>query len=587
MKKTPDVSQVALERMRPAGWASMVPKPKRSPLPCSRFMASAAFAVFLSTNLHAWRNDNIVSSVDELKTVLTRMNTNGETYDYVTFENGTYDLSALSETPFGDGYLGKAILQGPIGTIWRSRSGNPDDVILDAKGTGRILIINSGAEAQNLTFRNGNAQGLTSTARYNCGGAIATTGGADSFVKNCRFISCEARFGGAIGRVASVEGCVFSKCSSSGGGAVSDVKIVKNCAFVGNLSTNDWCEGGAAYACGLVAGCTAVSNSASIGGAFSQCNVVSNSIMRYNLALRKGGGAAKSFLVDCTNEFNCAEAYAGAGGAVDCDALRTYFNRNGAYHCGLSDRPASGVYSNCEFRVSAIAGATLLENCVIRDVTNEVVTIWNVAGAVPRTNDVRYVFEDCRTMRNCLVHENRLCRWDNRAIFYSAWKDGGTTTVENCTFADNKAIYLMRSYNGKRSILLTNCVIVRNVDPNGDARDVSTYESQNNRLDTCIWNTNTAAKPTDSSDFEDVGCMSLGAGVDPRFVGTGLIKGISFAPYTPRRSSPIRRMAGKTLDWMDGTTLDLAGNLLMKDGCAPIGCYQCYCPAYGFTLNIR
>lgn len=541
--------------------------------------------VLSAVSAFAWRKENIIPANDvvTLTNTLYRMKAAGETYDYVSFEPGTYDLSPLVDAPMSTPYIGKTLLSCPNGTIFRSTTGNPDDVILDAKGVNaRILVVQSGCEVWNLTFKGGNACGLTGTQSYNVGGAIGTTGGTVCLVKNCKFIGNKSGGGGAVDSLECTD-CYFEANSVPNGwgdgGAGRNGKYV-NCTFVSNTNSVDWCGGGAVGGASLVSGCTAISNIASIGGAFASCKGVTNCVVKYNYATRKGGAFYKCGVVRGCPEIVGNAAGSGGGVFSDTDADDCVVSNNYSSVCIIQDQKANMVFRNCRFVNCGELHRADLYNCHVHEVTNKLILSGNMHYTGVTTQSVNYAFMNCSNIVNTLITGVRFPTWvGNLAMFYCDLDR--SLRVENCTISDCIYPYLVRGY-GKdvRKIEFVNDALVRNFDPDKKNYDVSGYESPCLRFVNCVYGAVRDWKPNEGYGFTD--CTALGKDkyARVRFTDEGE------HPYTPKPSSPLVKNKGVRLDWMDDA-LDLAGNPRLKDGQVDIGAYQCWLDPLGVILLLR
>ncbi|MCB1182890.1 right-handed parallel beta-helix repeat-containing protein [bacterium] len=140
----------------------------------------------------------------------------------------------------------------PNGVALVGASGDPRDVVIDARSEGRILLVDGASQAtlvSNITFRNGYAAGRTGFERS--GGAIFCSGSTVQ-IYNCTFEGNQSQgSGGAIRCTMStplITGCVFRDNRAEEGGGAIDCSI---------------------YSSPLIRGCTFTANAASWGGALS------------------------------------------------------------------------------------------------------------------------------------------------------------------------------------------------------------------------------------------------------------------------------------------------------------------------------
>lgn len=398
---------------------------------------------------------------------------------------------------------------------------------------------------------------------YNNAGGVVR----DSACSNCYFYGNWAfRRGGAV-RGGMVVGCTIvsnraNHATASQGGGVYGASLVENCTVVSNYSGN---AGGGLADCTTVRDCTLAYNCAGTGGG-SYGGACSNCVFAHNAATDKaranngggGGGLAVGSAEDCVFRDNCASA------TYACTTLR---------HCDIAD---------------SLVDASNIEYCVLHEIDNahSALAVDNVAYPNGLAISNMYMIGAARVVRNCLVTN---CNWRslggsfaNAAMFYSGsdmTTDGFGCRVENCTIADNEVTRLMRHYNATDKVMnFVNCAIVRNT-ANGQPSDISASSSTAFTLSNCVYNVWGSCSARDPG-YVDGGCAVLGAGTDPKFVGSG------DWPYTPKRTSALVKTRGLVFGWMENA-VDLAGDPMIKpDGAVDIGAFQCWLEAPGLLLMV-
>ena len=257
-----------------------------------------------------------------------------------------------------------------------------------------------------------------------------------------------------------------------------------------------------------------------------------------------------------------------------------------ATNCVFRDNASSATYGNTILKSCDIADncvhAKKIEDCVFHELDNTrklraIGNVWYSNGFM--TSNI-FMIAGADVVRNCLITN---CSWShisgnfyNSAVFERG-RSAITTSVENCTFADNNYFWLTRNYNAvTQQISFVNSVFTGNRDP--DRKDISGTDSKYAVYSNCVYGA-TGSRTAKAEGFEDFGCTSITARAAYKFTGKDP------DPYSLRRSSPLRGW-GLLLDWMaDGT--DLAGNPRLRDGAVDIGCYQCWLDPVGAVLSIR
>jgi hypothetical protein len=414
---------------------------------------------------------------------------------------------------------------------------------------------------------------------------------------NCRFLHNKQPSnsknwnpgGGAAARNCTLTNCYFyGNVAYRRGGAIRQGKAV-NCIIASNITTRATlasptdCYGGGACAvpgdnetC-ILENCTVVSNVSVQGGGAYGC-IARNCIFAYNKA-KEGGGARSSALTDCTIEHNAAQDY--ANGATGGDGGGIAYGA--ATNCVFRDNASSATYGtlslyNCDIMDNCVH-ARKVENCVLHEVENvrklrAIGNVWYSNGFM--TSNI-FMIAGADVVRNCLITN---CNWNhisgnfyNSAVFEHG-RSAITTSVENCTFADNNYYWLTRSYNvTTQRISFVNTVFTGNV-----GYDVSAMESRYMVLSNCVYG-KLGECTTKAEGFTNYGCTSITARAAYKFTGKDP------DPYSLRRSSPLRGW-GLLLDWMEDGT-DLAGNPRLRDGKVDIGCYQCWLDPVGMVFSVK
>jgi hypothetical protein len=127
----------------------------------------------------------------------------------------------------------------PTSVMLRSESGDPDCVIVDAQGAGRVAAVPAangpGRGLEGLTL----AGGVVPQSYGNYGGGLSTQGGTEPLVvEDCVFRGNNARYGGGVALLgpATISRCLFlGNEAEQGGGAFTQAAIrFEDCVFRGN-----------------------------------------------------------------------------------------------------------------------------------------------------------------------------------------------------------------------------------------------------------------------------------------------------------------------------------------------------------------
>jgi hypothetical protein len=370
------------------------------------------------------------------------------------------------------------------------------------------------------------------------------------------------------------------------GGTVVGCTVVSNRTEKLEIEGKNIPSGGGIYAAELVEASLVASNVCYRGGGVSDCALVRNSTNVYNKAV-SGGGAYQSSLEGCFVAHNVATGTAldmnggGAGGGLAGGS---------AVNCIFRDNSCSAVYAaslvkNCEIADTGLM-ATSIVSCVIHGLRNDRIprAVGNVVYPEGHRTINAYMFGVGNLMRNCLITN---CTWTalpdtgyaNTALFFPAI-EGVTSRVENCSFVDNRYLYLARYASASKAIKFVNSVFVYGETANslGDVRDFNKTSSYVALLN-CAYGKADYSEVTKAEGFEDSECQKIGSIANARFRNRGE------HPLMPSRFSPLCGK-GLVMNWMsDG--VDYAGRPRLRDGSADVGCYQ-YWPSFnGINVILR
>ncbi len=438
-------------------------------------------------------------------------------------------------------------------------------------------------------------RGFTITRGYVSGSTYAGYGGGvfvtNATLDDCLVISNQAAYGGGVYvRQGLVTNCVIATnmthYAHGGGAMVGPDGIMANTLVSNNLAI---LSAGGVYAdgAGIVTGCVVAGNTAlSVGGGVYAINgpSIANVEILNNTASSGGGleitnAIARGCLVYGNTSISPSRSSnrGGAGVRLWANALveDCIISNNNAYGVGGGVAVCGGTVQNCliagntagERGETSYAGAGvfyyqpgLVENC--RIVSNTAasqgggVMIWDQSGAV---------------LRNCLVAGNTAS--NSSAALYINY---GTTTVENCTFADNVTdpgassssaggIYVSQTSNHVLNVV--NCIIYGNYSASGSYSNMNWHGQSRN-----IIISNTCVAPLPVSSY---------------FTVTN-----SFA-YDPDLGSEYQLTAGSLCinagtnqPWM-ADALDIEGRARLDrfSGLVDIGCYEHV--GMGALFNIR
>ena len=492
--------------------------------------------------------------------------------DVITLSNGVYDVSFLVDSPMygsdkNSGYgLGLLSVKGKSLTI-KGFTGNPEDVIIDGKGSFRVFAINNDdAWLRDLTIKGGYVGATCAPYNYRTGGGVLFANNAS--ISNCIITSCRAERGGggAAGPYDTVRGSIY------------------DCRFDSNTSD---ASGGAIRCCRLVSGCTVVSNianggnSSHGGGGIAVVTTVTNCLVAYNYSKCMGGGLYECQNVIGTTVMRNASSYSPTNPTREPGGAW-----GGSYRkCVFKDNYAASVVKaismeDCTVEDGRIHCLTNI-NCVFRNISNDPNRIWavgNVKYPEGITCQTIYAFCNVELMRGCEITK---CQWHlnsgaliNCVLFYSV-----NGIVENCTITGNAYHYFAGNLNN--GAVFRNCAIVNNTSIDKlNPGDISIFDSDKYSFSNCVWNVlGRHVEVERDPAYVDVDCISLGKGVSAKFTGKGEF------PLTPKLTSPLVG-AGKVCDWMQ-ESLDLAGNPRLRDGFVDVGAYQCHLVPAGMKVILK
>jgi len=520
--------------------------------------------------------------------------------DVIHLLPGAYDVStAVDRGEYGGKRLEMEINTGVtvVGT-----TGNPADVVLDAKGLCRVAWMKgTGCRIQDVTIRNGRTgdQGgglCTVTADYvqrdprlnytvdhcvieNCVAEYQGGAGNGGRWTNCTIRACQAVYSQAYaGHNAPCNGwgggvfggelvdCTVADCYAyNSGGAVAggtdNVGHIYPLFATGCMFSNCWanCENGGGAAgydlgdvnrrCNLTA-CTIVGNQArrdafvdhdALGGGISG-TYAERCEIRDNFAGRHGGGAWNVKAVGCVFRGNRATSCGGAG--IECAFEDCALERNVAGDTG-------GAAYNCSSR-----------RCTVLSNTS------GLFGALYRGHHVGDVV--------CFNEAVRNDQFDNGGAL-GADASGHDALAESCTFFWNAGGGAAVANAGLR-----NCIIWGQ-GGQSSFRDLTLMEN-------CYVYTTENAFPEFAvncrrGDF--AGFVGEKANREDPVATMRALEGVareSIVNLGLRHASPGVN-AGVNADWMDDA-LDLLGTRRIREGVVDIGAFECSVAA-GMSINVR
>lgn len=443
---------------------------------------------------------------------------------------------------------------GVTGCVFRANAGywGGAIAIADKPISGCVLEGNdAGADGGAIYKSSGVVTGCVFTANA-ATNTSSSKGGALWGAKaiGCAFTNNVCRYGGAMaGDLGSCPGVAidctfFSNYAKETGGALYKMTAVTNCWVGFNQSTN---QGGACQLCQSISGCVFTGNRSmkNRGGALSESEAFDSTFSNNYAPLTRGGAGTRSTFTRCT--------FSGAGG-VSCGWCRD------CTFTGVT--PSSGT--------EATFGVF---DC-----------LHNAGGTIGVTN---CLISGCSGFESLVNNE------------------GSTSTVVNCTFADNSVRadkYLARVVSGPHyknvgGVIteeyrvpargeFVNCLFAGNVRAEGTAVDLAMYvkDSENSigttvcSLSNCLHESAAGSVVLGGAELEQVDVFQG----NPHFAGAQLVPE---HPYTLKYASAARGR-GLNMAWMAGAK-DLAGVDRILDGTVDIGCYECNLPPVGTTVIFR
>jgi hypothetical protein len=226
--------------------------------------------------------------------------------------------------------------------------------ILDGGGlTGSIAKLSgelSTAGLENLVFRNGTTGSrFTPDATFTVGGAIYANSTA-AFIRNCRFESCRADFGGAIYQYAGSiawDNCVFTGniANSDGGGAqtYNCTGMLRNCTFTGNRCGMNGPGSGSGY---KAIGSNGEGETVTIDSCAFSGNIAgdSGSAIEFYEHVKFHPGVLQILNTSITGNISGEPIPSGAGGVRVLGRQSSCLIGAGTVICGNTQRNVSGPY---------------------------------------------------------------------------------------------------------------------------------------------------------------------------------------------------------------------------------------------------
>ena len=476
-----------------------------------------------------------VSTKDGLVSALS----NASAGDVITLEAGTYSLTSPIEVTAESVTLVSA-------------SGKAD-TIMDGNASGRILNVSgNGFKVEGITFKNAYYAGN--------GGAITFSSSSVSqtaMVKDCDFIDCSAKYGGAIyagqnsyssfeprANYGIVSGCTFLRCgvatvgNEGGGGAIFGALWVENsvfdACFCSDLTKNQY--------------------HAAID--VTRYTTVSNCVFR-NHSQTKRGLVGASELNQVTQQSGCVRM------------LGCLFANN-----------TSATADDVLFHRKVI-----LDRCVI---SNNYTTVTSSLAGLYRFDASGE--REFSKASSCLFIDNKY-----------PFNMKMMPRLENCTFVRNVGGLACGNESSLKAAF-TNCVFWSNVEKPEwpSVKDFTgvpgLYWHPNTPLADLIQLANVVVENGAANSDVSAVLAADATGESSRLTALTAQKGPGFkdaanGDFSLKRSSVLVD-AGVKADWMD-SACDIVGNKrclkkgLVKDGAMPdIGCFE-FCSIVGFKVSLR
>ena len=457
----------------------------------------------------------------------------------ITLASGTYNASSQIDVTANNVTLVSA-------------SGKANTII-DGGSQQRILYVSgTGFKVEGITFANAYYAGNGGAISYSSSGVSQTT-----FVKDCDFIDCTAKYGGAIyagqnsytsfeprANYGIVSGCTFLRCgvatvgNEGGGGAIFGALWVEDsvfdACFCSDMSRNQY--------------------HAAID--VTRYATVSNCVFR-NHSQTKRGLIGASEIYQETKESGCARL-------VDC----------------IIANNTAAAQDDVLFHRKVI-----LDRCVISN--NASTVTWNKVGLYRLDGDNGF-----SKVTSCLFIDNQ----------YPFNMDNNLPPLLNCTFVRNVGGLACDSAQSPRLPAVTNCVFWGNVAKTDWPFDAvykgvpGLYWHPSTQLAGQIQLANVVVENGAANSDVSAVLATDASGASTRLTALAAQKGPGFkdmanGDFSLKRASVLVD-AGVKADWMD-SACDIAGNkrclkrgLVSDDALPDIGCYEFYAVA-GFKISFR
>ncbi|MBQ7189893.1 MAG: hypothetical protein IJR99_10805 [Kiritimatiellae bacterium] len=372
----------------------------------------------------------VYSSVN---TAVSRVHNNNAA-DEVVIASGTYELSDAM------GCAG-AKTDGTKDII-RSETGNPDDVILVGPGDRELLRLAYNVEVSGITFTNG-------YLRNSCNGSIRLgndSGNYLSVVSNCVITGChnpytsgeQAERGGAV--------CIYNN------GLLIDSTVKNNTALYRGAGIRMAQANATAINCLITGNVATNSPDSGAAGVYGE---------------PQNGSSPMGRLIDCTISSNLASFCAGVHRVKYMEGCKLLDNR--LWTVGHSSVAA------------AMYGTFTMTNCIISG--NCATDCWATVNIGSTSTTTPALITDCVFSNNTLVSETRNDSYGS-AILVSPG-DKNLVRIENCLFADNRAVTNAPAMSGRGAVTLgagtltmVGCTFTNNFATYSSAFEASNADSE-------------------------------------------------------------------------------------------------------------
>ena len=359
---------------------------------------------------------------------------------------GEYDVTELTNAfMYSETYFGKALLRSRKARI-KSLSGKPEDVIIKAKASARILALEGEGELHGVTVTGGNASGTyISYSNHKVAGGVLLLADS-SIVSNCVFCGNKASAnGGAVGAPygyfkGKVYNSVFhSNNESSGASLVAVNTRLYNCVVTNNVSIGLDTQTTEMYVIrnchvfdSYIAHNAALYGGGVVGGMAVGCDFINNrqynTFNKYHWSASGGGAARNAALTNCYFYGNVARRLGGAvrgGNLYQCQIVS-----NRTTYADSQESVGGGVYA-----------ASLVEDCMVA--SNYTYAIGGGLGECTRVVNCDIVFNRSRkgggaansALENCNVRGNVASMLDDEIGAGGGGVYGGSAV--KCTIKDN------------------------------------------------------------------------------------------------------------------------------------------------------